>query len=122
LKIEIEVLNMREFTGKLDEAAASVRKAASKEVMTFLLNTESGAKRRCAVRRVKGGRLRSSIHTDIASDLSGSVGTNVFYGPYVEWGTVKMAARPFLHPAFDEEARALPGRLEAAMKEAVGGK
>ncbi|MEE9401255.1 MAG: HK97-gp10 family putative phage morphogenesis protein [Dehalococcoidia bacterium] len=30
------------------------------------------------------------------------IGTNVEYGPYVEFGTSKMAARPYLRPAFDE--------------------
>jgi len=116
MKIEIRILNLREFMGRLDEAAAGVRKAASKEVMTSLVKVESGAKRRCPV---DTGRLRSSIHTEIESEFSGSVGTDVYYGPYNEWGTVKMAAQPFLYPAFDEETPLLVGRLEAALKEAV---
>lgn len=119
MNIKIDVLNLPEFAGKVDEAAAGVRTAASREVMTSLIKIESGAKRRCPVRT---GRLRSSIHTEIESDLSGSVGTNVEYGPHVEWGTVKRPARPFLYPAFDEETPLLVGRLETAIKEAVGGK
>jgi HK97 gp10 family phage protein len=29
------------------------------------------------------------------------VGTNVYYAPYVEFGTVKQSAKPFLRPALD---------------------
>lgn len=29
------------------------------------------------------------------------IGTNVFYGKFIEFGTSKMKARPFLRPAFD---------------------
>ena len=69
---------------------------------------------------VDTGRLRMSLYTDVQSvknyeveigtDLSKvgpkkrtkgpGVGTNVEYAPYVEFGTYKMAARPFLRPAY----------------------
>ncbi len=39
-----------------------------------------------------GGRLRASIITEVYADF-GRVGTNVFYAPFVEWGTAKMEAR-----------------------------
>ena len=71
-----------------------------------------------------GGTLRRSIHTAVFQDgvllaggqdengkgipnyptgpgVVGYVGTNCGYGRYVEEGTVKMSARPFLTPALD---------------------
>lgn len=36
-----------------------------------------------------------------------SVGTNVDYAPFVELGTHRQAAEPFLQPAFDEAVRSL---------------
>lgn len=47
---------------------------------------------------VDTGRLRGSI-THAKDDDSAYVGTNVEYAPYVELGTYKMPARPFLKNA-----------------------
>ena len=48
------------------------------------------------------GTLRSSIAQDVradGSDVVARIGTNVPYGRYLEQGTRKMAARPYLRPA-----------------------
>lgn len=47
---------------------------------------------------VDTGRLRGSI-SHATDDTSAYIGTNVEYAPYVELGTRKMAARPFLRNA-----------------------
>lgn len=47
---------------------------------------------------VDTGRLRGSI-SHATDDTSAYIGTNVEYAPYVELGTRKMAARPFLKNA-----------------------
>lgn len=44
------------------------------------------------------------------------VGTNVEYAPYVEMGTVKMAARPFLRPAATENPEQLKKLFEAELR------
>lgn len=52
----------------------------------------------------RGGRLHSSIVWELGQDGEGlvaTVGTNVEYAPYVELGTSKMAAQPFLLPALE---------------------
>lgn len=48
------------------------------------------------------GRLRSSINWQLGTDNRGlfaTIGTDVHYAPYVELGTSRMAAQPFLRPA-----------------------
>lgn len=57
---------------------------------------ESYAKALCPV---DTGRLRNSITHQQYSEDTEVIGTNVEYAPYVELGTHKMAARPFLRPA-----------------------
>lgn len=39
---------------------------------------------------------------------------NVDYDIHLEFGTVKMAARPYMGPAIERERRVLPGRLKDA--------
>lgn len=48
------------------------------------------------------GRLASSMQFEI-DELTGYVFTPVEYGPYLEFGTSRMAARPFLFPSVEEE-------------------
>lgn len=48
---------------------------------------------------------------------------DLFYGPFIEFGTVKMAPRPFLRPALDENVgkalEAMRASLEASIKKAT---
>jgi HK97 gp10 family phage protein len=53
---------------------------------------------------VRTGRLRGSITWRLGKDaisVYADIGTSVFYGPFVELGTSRMEARPFLRPALD---------------------
>jgi hypothetical protein len=57
---------------------------------------------------VRTGRLRGSITWRLGTDFQGvyaDIGSAVLYAPYVELGTSRMAARPYLRPAL-EAARA----------------
>lgn len=49
---------------------------------------------------IRTGRLRNSISWAVDENTGDVyIGSNVEYAPYVELGTSKMAARPFLKPA-----------------------
>lgn len=68
---------------------------------------------------VKTGNLRRSIH--VGDEASGgdwaecSVGTDVEYAAFVELGTSKMAARPYLRPAVESTK----GEVEREIADAV---
>jgi HK97 gp10 family phage protein len=73
----------------------------AKDLQRRALQVDRAAKRNCPV---DTGRLRSSITNEIGTDAQGlvaTIGTNVEYAPYVELGTSKMAAQPFLLPALE---------------------
>ena len=49
------------------------------------------------------GRLRASVSHEVdRGKMVARVGTNVVYGKFLELGTRKMAARPWLRKAFNE--------------------
>lgn len=56
---------------------------------------------------VQTGRLRASITWELGRDSDGlfaDIGTNVEYAIYLEQGTDRMGARPFLKPALSAAA------------------
>lgn len=72
-----------------------------KELARRALKVERRAKQLCPV---DTGRLRASISHSIGRDstsLFADVGTDVFYAPFVELGTFRAGAQPFLIPALD---------------------
>lgn len=74
---------------------------------------EGYAKQSCPV---DTGRLRNSItHATTNGGKTVVVGTNVEYGPFVELGTSRMRARPYLRPAaqnhVDDYVRIIKGAL-----------
>ena len=69
----------------------------------------------------EGGRggLAGSIFAELSEDgLSAEVGTDVKYGTHLEFGTRKMAARPWLQPAFERNKDKIRARVEKAAKAA----
>ena len=65
----------------------------------------------------RSGRLAESVDTDIAADgLSATVGSDLDYGRYLEFGTRRMPARSWLLPAFQRLAPDLAKRILAAAR------
>lgn len=54
---------------------------------------------------VDTGRLAGSIDYRRAGDNKVVIGTPVEYAPYVEFGTSKMRAQPYLRPALDDNRK-----------------
>lgn len=78
--------------------------AAGKFLTRKAIRTVRHAKR---IAPVDTGRLRSSITHEVGGDAEGivaRVGTNVEYAAHLEYGTVRMSARPFLRPALAQIA------------------
>lgn len=92
-------------TGELKTLAADLGKAgfdttrkAGQAVRKAATDIEAGAK---AIAPVDTGNLRNSIGTSMHGPLSAEVGPTAHYGIYVEFGTYKMAAQPYMGPAAD---------------------
>jgi len=61
------------------------------------------------------GELRQSVSTLVigrGESLTGAVGTDKKYGPMLEFGTIKMAPRPWLRPSFEKAEAAIKAIFE----------
>jgi HK97 gp10 family phage protein len=82
------------------------RRAVAALIVRTCLAIEADAKRDV---RVDTGRLRAAIRTDVRSvleDLVGVVKAGTDYARWVEFGTDRMAAHPYLLPAWEAHRRA----------------
>lgn len=93
-------------TAAVNELLHSQHGAAARDLLRRGLRVEASAKNFATGvgggPHVRTGRLRSSISTALGSDAAGvyvDVGSNVEYAGFVELGTRRMTARPFLRPA-----------------------
>jgi HK97 gp10 family phage protein len=81
---------------------------------TIGLVAEGYAKRLCPV---DTGRLRGSItHTQMDEDTE-VIGTNVEYAPYVELGTTRTRAQPYLRPAISDHVDQYARIIKKVMKD-----
>ncbi len=64
------------------------------------------------------GRLANSITFDRIGDLTATVGSALNYAAWLEYGTSRMAARPFFRPAVEQMRPKYIGRLEDVIRRA----
>lgn len=111
--LNIRVTGFDSLNRKLVIYPADVAEVVRREIKSAALNIESTAKQ---LAPVDTGRLRNSITHDIRDNGHVAViGTNVEYAPFVEFGTRRAPAQPFLFPAFQRERRAFARRLQRAI-------
>ena len=70
---------------------------------------------------VDTGALRNSIMLDEVAPERAILGPHVEYAEYVEFGTSRRGARPYLRPAVDEHEREIVAAIEAAVRSFVDG-
>jgi HK97 gp10 family phage protein len=72
---------------------------------------------------VRSGRLRASISTKVDRKKQiGIVGTNVEYAPFLEFGTRKMKAQPFLNPALEINRKGIQQDVQKYIKDQLKAK
>lgn len=80
----------------LGKMGAAIAAGAARAVERLCMETAENAKALCPV---ESGELKGSIAPQVTG-LSGSVAAGAGHAAYVELGTWKKEARPFLLPAF----------------------
>lgn len=106
-------MTVRIVSNRLPQMPSLIHAAVAAEVEKASYRVEAQAK---AMAPVRTGTLRRSIHTVMSNGgLTGTIGPSVLYGKFVEFGTRRMGARPYMRPAAERE---LP-KFAAAVKSAL---
>jgi len=92
--------NLEVLEDNTDEVRRLIPKALARGLEKVGLTAEGYAKKLCPV---DTGRLRNSI-THQLKGLSVYIGTAVEYGRFVEYGTKRQKAQPYLRPTATDHA------------------
>lgn len=104
-EISASVAAFRFNEAALESLLSGPRGPVAIDLSRRAIRVENSAKQHATGRpgpNVRTGRLRGSITHRISHDAEGlyaDVGTAVTYAPFVELGTSRMSAYPFLRPA-----------------------
>ena len=139
----IKLEGSEELQRALRRASDEVKEAASKAVMGTAFDLEADVKdslrqpgrgvtysltnpKRTHTASAPGdppatdtGRLVSSIYREALGNLTAAVGSRIVYANHLEYGTMKMAARPFFRPAVEKIKPKYIRRLERALGDAL---
>lgn len=97
-----------------EEAIEGIGSAIAAALEEVGLVAKGYAKRLCPV---DTGRLRNSItHVTRPDDNAVCIGTNVEYGPCVEYGTSRQEAQPFLRPTATGHGDTYRAIMEARLR------
>ena len=98
-----------QYKGRLPQIKRDLRQRAAQLVKQTAFEIEAQAK---LLAPVKTGFLRNSIQTEMTGEMEATIGPAAEYAIFIELGTSRRAARPFLSPAI-EGVRA---KFEAGLK------
>ena len=101
------------YKDNTDEVLKGLSDAVERALTRIGLSAEGYAKKECPV---DTGNLRNSItHEVVQSEKAVYIGTNVEYAAYVELGTTRTKAKPYLKPAATEHSTVYKRIMEEEM-------
>ena len=101
------------YKDNTDEVLKGLSDAVERALTRIGLAAEGYAKKECPV---DTGNLRNSITHEVAqSEKAVYIGTNVEYAAYVELGTTRTKAKPYLKPAATEHSTVYKRIIEEEM-------
>ena len=101
------------YKDNTDEVLKGLSDAVERALTRIGLAAEGYAKKECPV---DTGNLRNSITNEVrSSEKSVYIGTNVEYAAYVELGTTRTKAKPYLKPAASGHSAVYKSIMEEEM-------
>lgn len=114
--ITARLIGGRTFRRKAAGYEARVRREVARVVIKYTFAVERDSK---LAAPVDTGFLRANIRSDVrraVTDLVALVISGAEYSSFVEFGTARMDAKPFLFPAVEANRRAFYEDLKAAVR------
>ncbi|MHC5281156.1 HK97-gp10 family putative phage morphogenesis protein [Listeria kieliensis] len=109
----VAVIGLDKFVKGIQKHSQKVQNEVSSEIQKSALRIEKGAKRRVAV---DTGRLKAAIRAKKTSKFQAEINARTNYAIYLEEGTRKMRAQPFLKPSVNEEKKVIMSNLNKIVK------
>lgn len=138
MRMDIQIDGLSQLTRKLSELVGDADAVMVETITRLAVDTQrhaaQGIQRGPASGRIRAdgsrasapgeypmtdtGRLASNVAVDLpsAGRLRAIVGTNIVYGRYLEFGTSRMRARPWLLPSFKKATADVEQRLKKAIE------
>lgn len=102
------------FESHLGEFLDAMPEQIEQALIAIGMMAETHAKEECPV---DTGRLRNSITHEVdMNDQAAIIGSNVEYAAYVELGTSRQKAQPYLRPAAENYGSEYKALVESALK------
>lgn len=118
MKMSVKFENVREFKTDLRK----LNKAVKSEIWGATIETARKITNQSKInltdnKSVVTGKLRKSmVFVLYPTSMYADIGTNVFYGVYVEFGTRRSRAKPYLGPAYNKYSAEYQKFLYAKLK------
>lgn len=117
VRVEVDDRNLKMALNRLNsEIQNVVIEFLKKEALTWQREikqkiTDNGS--------VVTGDLRRSISVQNKEKWEYLIGTNLFYAPFVEYGTRRMGAKPYMTPIYEKRKEIFEEDLKRVLREAL---
>ena len=119
ISIKLEVDNVEKVLREKNDAVKVALENIGIQVQNYAtLLCPVGTPESTGIKGYIGGTLRDSITHELKGDSAVVIGTDVKYAAYVEFGTCKMSARPYLKPAVEEHMDEYKSMLQECLQNA----
>lgn len=114
--VKVQWKGMAEAIGKLSG------KGVEEAISVALKNNAEEVKRNAIAKAPKDtGFLKGNINTNYPANTKAEIKSAATYSGYVEYGTRKMAAQPFMRPSLEQQQGKMQKDFRDAVRKGFGG-
>jgi HK97 gp10 family phage protein len=114
MKVGFKIIGLEDVAEAIRGIAKKTGIVTKEEIRAAALGTEKRSKENLiANKSVVSGTLLRSMTTDmLEGGYAAEVGTVIGYAPYVEFGTRRSRAKPYLIPAYEEAIKDIDEKIK----------